>query len=58
MKRIPAGLIVVAVLSSLAFSQQTANPVRLYRQANEYRLLSDFMELLRLRKVASDTENV
>jgi hypothetical protein len=58
MKRIPAGLIVVAVLSSLAFSQQTANPVRLYRQANEYRLLSDFMELLRLRNVASDTENV
>jgi hypothetical protein len=44
------------LLGSSVFAQ--GDPIRLYRQANEYRLLSDFMELLRLRNVASDTENV
>lgn len=34
------------------------DPIRLYRQANEYRLLSDFMELLKLPNVASDTPNI
>ena len=37
---------------------QTTNPIRLYRQANEYRLISEFMELLKFPNVASDTENI
>jgi acetylornithine deacetylase/succinyl-diaminopimelate desuccinylase-like protein len=58
--RIKSGVtlvIFVFLLVSQSFSQGS-DPIRLYRQANEYRLLSDFMELLKLPNVASDTENI
>lgn len=42
----------------LATFANAQNPVRLYRQANEYRLLNDFVELLKLPNVASDTESI
>lgn len=49
----------VVFTASLSYSQSgVVTPVRVYRQASEYRLLSDFMELLKLPNVASDTENI
>jgi acetylornithine deacetylase/succinyl-diaminopimelate desuccinylase-like protein len=57
MKRFRTVLLLVFVLSSFAIGQQT-EAVRLYRQANEHRLLNEFVELLKLPNVASDTPNI
>src|SRR5690349_24677914 len=46
------------LLVGFILGQNTPQPIRLYRQPNEYRLLSNFMELLKLPNVASDTENI
>jgi acetylornithine deacetylase/succinyl-diaminopimelate desuccinylase-like protein len=46
------GFLNVSAQSSIATS------VRQYRQANEHRLLTDFIELLRIPNVASDTLNI
>lgn len=51
-------LIMCIALVAIDASAQTTNPIRLYRQANEYRLISEFMELLKFPNVASDTENI
>ena len=37
---------------------QAVNPVREYRRANEHRILREFVELLSLPNVASDSENI
>jgi acetylornithine deacetylase/succinyl-diaminopimelate desuccinylase-like protein len=37
---------------------QVASPIREYRQANEHRLLSEFVQLLSIPNVASDTVNI
>ncbi len=54
----------LAILSVLVFSTQifsidpTIEAVREYRRANEQKLLQEFVELLSIPNVASDTENV
>lgn len=51
-------LVVLFQAAAATSALHAQDAVRLYRQANEYRLLSDFMELLKLPNVASDTENI
>jgi hypothetical protein len=50
----------IAVLTSLRSSptDSTTSFVREYRQANEHRLLTSFIELLSIPNVASDTPNI
>ncbi|MEQ1761890.1 MAG: M20/M25/M40 family metallo-hydrolase [Pyrinomonadaceae bacterium] len=50
--------LVLSFALTLSAQNVSTNPIRLYRQANEYRLLSDFMELLKLPNVASDTPSI
>jgi acetylornithine deacetylase/succinyl-diaminopimelate desuccinylase-like protein len=51
-----------AVAATLLLCQsapaQAANPVRDYRRANEHRILREFVELLSIPNVASDSENI
>ena len=47
--------LVLLLSSSLAYAQ---NPVREYRKANETRLLNEFVQLLSIPNVASDTPNI
>jgi hypothetical protein len=59
MKVLHAYLLLILVIPvGFVAGQDVSNPIRLYRKANEYRLLSDFMELLKLPNVASDTLNI
>src|ERR1044072_6817426 len=37
---------------------QTTDPVRVYRRANEHRILREFVELLSIPNVASDAEGI
>ena len=48
--------LLLAVVTAPVFSQQS--PIRTYRQANERRILADFVQLLSIPNVASDTENI
>jgi len=49
----------VTVASLPLFGQgSTTDSIRLYRQANEHRLLSEFVQLLSIPNVASDTANI
>lgn len=57
MRRLALVLTCVAFVQSLTLAQ-VAHPVREYRQSNEHRLLTEFVELLKLPNVASDTENI
>src|SRR5688572_14860049 len=42
-----------------AFGQSSVrNPIREYRTANDHKLLSDFVEMLAIPNVASDTRNI
>src|SRR5215216_5531196 len=54
--------IIRAVVATLLLCQsalaQTTNPVREYRRANEHRILREFVELLSIPNVASDSENI
>jgi acetylornithine deacetylase/succinyl-diaminopimelate desuccinylase-like protein len=54
--------LVVAVVASLLVcrpaSAQAVNPVREYRRANEHRILREFVELLSIPNVASDSEGI
>lgn len=47
--------LVLLLSSSLAYAQ---NPIREYRKANETRLLNEFVQLLSIPNVASDTPNI
>ena len=47
-----------ASLLPLITSAQTTRSVRQYRQQNEHRLLTDFVELLKIPNLASDTANI
>ncbi|HEX8335687.1 MAG TPA: M20/M25/M40 family metallo-hydrolase, partial [Pyrinomonadaceae bacterium] len=56
MKRSLAAL--APLLLCLSASAQTLNPVRDYRRANEHRILREFVELLSIPNVASDSEGI
>ncbi len=51
-------LFAIVALACAAVSAQTPTPIRQYRQANEHRLLNEFVELLKIPNVASDTPNI
>ncbi len=55
-----AGILILTGLFALHLSAQISvtSSIRQYRQANEHRLLNDFIELLKLPNVASDTPNI
>jgi acetylornithine deacetylase/succinyl-diaminopimelate desuccinylase-like protein len=42
----------------LSLAAQNLSPIRTYRQANEHRLLTEFVRLLEIPNVASDTPNI
>ncbi|HTH37430.1 MAG TPA: hypothetical protein VL572_05660, partial [Pyrinomonadaceae bacterium] len=50
-------VIILGVFSS-AGQVNVVSPVRQYRQANEHRLLSEYVQLLSIPNVASDTPNI
>ena len=59
MKRIATIFLLFAAVYSFASGQSSVtNSVREYRTANEHRLLSDFVEMLSIPNVASDTANI
>jgi acetylornithine deacetylase/succinyl-diaminopimelate desuccinylase-like protein len=57
MKKVCIAFVFVLVSSTIA-SAQVTTPIRQYRQANEHRLLSEFIRLLEIPNVASDTVNI
>ena len=59
MKRIASIFLLFATVCSFASGQSSVtNSVREYRTANEHQLLSDFVEMLSIPNVASDTANI
>jgi acetylornithine deacetylase/succinyl-diaminopimelate desuccinylase-like protein len=56
-RRLIAAIVVSLLLSQSAFAQ-AANPIREYRRANEHRILREFVELLSIPNVASDSEGI
>ncbi|MEO6464876.1 MAG: peptidase M20, partial [Pyrinomonadaceae bacterium] len=58
MKQLRCYLLLFAIATFFSNHLFSQSPIRLYRQANEHRLLSDFMELLKLPNIASDTANI
>lgn len=59
MKRILSTVVLFTSLCICAFGQSSVtNAVREYRTANEYQLLRDFVEMLSIPNVASDTPNI
>src|SRR5918992_3159354 len=50
--------VAASLLLCQSVSAQTNNPVREYRRANEHRILREFVELLSIPNVASDSENI
>lgn len=59
MKQIPSVLLLVFSFALTGFGQTAVtNAVREYRRAQEAKLLREFVELLSLPNVASDTENI
>ncbi|HEX6278410.1 MAG TPA: M20/M25/M40 family metallo-hydrolase [Pyrinomonadaceae bacterium] len=57
MTKLAPVLTLVALVLSTA-SAQTATSIREFRQANEHRLLTDYIEFLKIPNVASDTPNI
>jgi acetylornithine deacetylase/succinyl-diaminopimelate desuccinylase-like protein len=57
MKRRLVTAVITFLLSQCAFAQ-TNNPVRDYRRANEHRILREFVGLLSIPNVASDSEGI
>ncbi|MFL6335201.1 MAG: M20/M25/M40 family metallo-hydrolase [Pyrinomonadaceae bacterium] len=57
MKRRLVGAIIASLLCQSVFAQSN-NPVREYRRANEHRILREFVELLSIPNVASDSEGI
>src|SRR5215207_924669 len=59
MKQICRVLILVGLsLSTLSAQINVTSSVREFRQANEHRLFNEFIELLKMPNVASDTPNI
>ncbi len=58
MKRRLVSVIVVFPLLCQSVFAQTTDPVRVYRRANEHRILREFVELLSIPNVASDAEGI
>jgi acetylornithine deacetylase/succinyl-diaminopimelate desuccinylase-like protein len=58
MKRRLVNVICASLLLSQSAFAQAANPVREYRRANEHRILREFVELLSIPNVASDSEGI
>src|SRR3712207_2938552 len=58
MSRRFTGALVILLLLWQSVSAQTANPARDYRRANEHRILREFVGLLSIPNVASDSENI
>ena len=58
MRRRLVTAVVVSLLLCHSVLAQTNNPVRDYRRANEQRILREFVELLSIPNVASDSENI
>jgi acetylornithine deacetylase/succinyl-diaminopimelate desuccinylase-like protein len=58
MRRRLASVVVASLLLCPSVFAQTTNPVREYRRANEHRILREFVGLLSIPNVASDTENI
>jgi acetylornithine deacetylase/succinyl-diaminopimelate desuccinylase-like protein len=58
MKRRLVSIICASLLLSQSAFAQAANPVREYRRANEHRILREFVELLSIPNVASDSEGI
>src|SRR5215210_4289447 len=50
--------VVATLLLCQSASAQTNNSVREYRRANEHRILREFVELLSIPNVASDSEGI
>jgi acetylornithine deacetylase/succinyl-diaminopimelate desuccinylase-like protein len=58
MKRRLVNVIFVLLLLGPSAFAQTVNPIREYRRANEHRILREFVELLSIPNVASDSEGI
>jgi acetylornithine deacetylase/succinyl-diaminopimelate desuccinylase-like protein len=57
-RRLVSSIIVASLLVCQSAFAQTPNPVREYRRANEQRILREFVELLSIPNVASDSEGI
>ncbi len=59
MKRFGQATFLITIFALVTFSQgSVTNSVREYRTANEHKLLSEFVEMLAIPNVASDTPNI
>ncbi|MDT5271723.1 MAG: hypothetical protein QOH49_3909 [Acidobacteriota bacterium] len=58
MNRRLVSIIVASLLVCQSAFAQATNPVREYRRANEHRILREFVELLSIPNVASDSEGI
>lgn len=53
-----ARFILLFSLVASIYSQERSSSIRQYRQSNEHRLFTEFIELLKIPNVASDTTNI
>ena len=51
-------LLLLVLLPSTVLAQTTQEKVREFRRANEHQILKEFLTLLSIPNVASDTENI
>ena len=51
-------LLLILFVPSICFAQTTQDKVRSYRQANEHKILREFVSLLAIPNVAADTPNI
>src|SRR5690242_12418742 len=51
-------LLLALLLPAVSFAQTTQDKVREYRHANEHRIVREFVSLLAIPNVASDTSNI
>jgi acetylornithine deacetylase/succinyl-diaminopimelate desuccinylase-like protein len=56
--RKPSSILVFIALALSTVSAQITTSIRQYRQTNEHRLFNEFIELLKIPNVASDTPNI
>ena len=59
MSKLLSALLCLVIGGTISFGQTThSSPIRAYRQQNEHRLLNEFIKLLEIPNVASDTANI
>jgi len=51
-------LLLILIVPSISFAQTTQDKVREYRRANEHKIIREFLSLLAIPNVASDTANI